>query len=140
MVQQGLGFAVFLWLKRKTVKSETTMMKTRQHMDSIKQLITYVSFHMQWKKNMIFTRVCLLQLIPSVKRPFLLLTQVWSLLQQPVRDPALTDTYVEREIAVASNEVVGKLRRVLLVLGYWFFILFFIRKLQLKQLLYWASW
>lgn len=32
----GLAVKGVLWLKRKTVKSETTMVKTGQHMDSIK--------------------------------------------------------------------------------------------------------
>lgn len=40
----------------------------------------------------LFTRICLLKLVPSVKRPFLLFTQVRPLLQQPMGDPALTDT------------------------------------------------
>jgi len=40
----------------------------------------------------LFTRICLLKLVPSVKCPFLLFTQVRPLLQQPMGDPALTDT------------------------------------------------
>lgn len=41
----------------------------------------------------LFTRICLLKLVPSVKCPFLLFTQVRPLLQQPMGDPALTDTW-----------------------------------------------
>jgi hypothetical protein len=52
---------------------------------------------------MVITRVCLLKLIPTVKCSFLLFTQVWSLLQQPVRDSALTDTYAERKIAFGGH-------------------------------------
>lgn len=40
----------------------------------------------------LFTGICLLELVPSVKCPFLLFAQVRPLLQQPMGDPALADT------------------------------------------------
>ena len=43
-----------------------------------------------------FTWVGLLQQIPAVEGPFLLVTQVWPLLHQPVGDPALTNSWKEK--------------------------------------------
>ena len=57
------------------------------------------------------------------------------MLQQPVRDPALTDTYVERKIAVVGTATTGKLMRGLLVLGYLLgsLLCYCIKKLKLGQ-------
>lgn len=52
--------------------------------------------HQEMFRLYLFTRICLLELVPSVKCPFLLFTQVWPLLQQPMGDPALTDPCEKR--------------------------------------------
>lgn len=63
----------------------------------------------------LFTRICLLKLVPSVKCPFLLFTQVWPLLQQPMGDPALADTCEKPEQNKKKQE---RKRKVLLYQTY----------------------
>lgn len=51
------------------------------------------------------TRVGLLQLVPAEEGSFLLLAEVWSLLQEPVRDPTLADPWRKRNEARSVSSV-----------------------------------
>lgn len=67
----------------------------------LKTMLLYQWFNLV---SLAITRRGLFQLVPAVESSLLLLAQVWSLLQEPVWDPALTDTLKHRQVFYENLE------------------------------------